>query len=204
MNVSKEYLPRDQDVVTLSVHMKRILEGLGLYSDISESLQEHVEDTPYRIVKAFKEFMENWKKVPDPPTTFSLESDDIILVRDIEFCSVCMHHFLPFFGTMHVAYLPGERLLGLSKIPRIVQFFSKKPQIQELLVQEIADYIFKTKAAPKFCMVISSAIHTCCSTRGVRSTSPMVTSSIRYTKEVDKGCADSLKKEVLSLISISS
>lgn len=191
---------RDPKLVTLSDHIKFVLTELGIYDNIPPYMEDHLKDTPYRIVKAWKEFSHKKDDILNL-TTFLNPVDEIVYVTDIEFNSLCCHHFFPFSGKVHIAYLPGKTLLGLSKIPRIVKYFAKRPQIQEIMTSEIADYIFEN-INPLFLFVICKAYHTCCSGRGVESASPMIVSSIRYSTELSGEEKKSLKKEVLDILSM--
>jgi GTP cyclohydrolase I len=97
---------------------------------------------------------------------FAAEGDGLVLVRDIEFHSLCEHHVLPFFGRMHVAYLPGERIIGLSKIPRIVDLYARRLQVQERLTEQVADALVKV-LQPRGVIVLAQAHHLCMAMRGV-------------------------------------
>lgn len=192
---------KDPKLLKMAEKIKPILEELGLYKNIPEYMLEHTKDTPYRIVKAWREFTLNMGEELSIPTSFSNPTDELVYVTDITFNSLCCHHFFPFSGTAHVAYLPNKVLLGLSKLPRIVRFFAKRPQIQEVMVKEIADYLFEV-AEPQFCMVICKGYHTCCSGRGVESHSPMGVTAIRRDPEMSEDDMKSLKKEVLDTLSL--
>ena len=191
---------KDPKLVKLADHIKHVLTELGIYDNIPVHMDEHIKDTPYRIVKAWKEFSSSLK-VEITPTSFTNPVNELVYVTDIYFNSLCCHHFFPFNGKAHVAYLPKDNLIGLSKIPRIVRHFAKRPQIQEVMTSEIADYLFEI-LEPEFLMVIVKANHTCCSGRGVESASPMIVSSIRGSEDLSENDRKSLKKEVLDIISM--
>ena len=109
---------------------------------------------------------------------FSVEYNEMVIVRDIDFYSLCEHHLLPFFGKCHVAYLPNQRVIGLSKIPRIVEMFARRLQVQERLTQQIADAIQST-VAPLGVAVVMEATHLCMAMRGVeKQNSVTVTSAM--------------------------
>jgi GTP cyclohydrolase I len=138
---------------------------------------EHLADTPRRVASAFSELL-------TPPafdlTTFPNEEgyDELVLARDIPFHSLCEHHLLPFHGVAHVGYLPGERILGLSKLARVVERFARDLQVQERLTQQVADWL-DTHVQPKGVGVVLEAEHLCMSHRGVRATgSRTVTSAV--------------------------
>jgi len=180
--------------------IKDVLGILGVYDKMDSRLDIHLKDTPMRIVTAWKEFTENMNNDIGVLTSFDEEIvDGMPIVRSIRYSSLCMHHFFPFMGIAHVAYLPNDSLLGLSKIPRTVKFIAKKPTLQEFLTRDIADALFNA-AKPKFLMVITQAVHSCCSSRGIESDSDMVFSTIRTDNSLEASEVNSLKTEVLSLI----
>jgi GTP cyclohydrolase IA len=149
----------DRDAVQRAVY--ELLEALG--ADVeSEGLRE----TPRRMADALGEML-----TPEPfnLTTFPNDGgyDELVVVRDIPFQSLCMHHVLPFHGVAHVAYLPGERILGLSKLARVVELFARDLQLQERLTMQIADWL-QERLAPKGVGVVLEAEHSCMSLRGVQ------------------------------------
>jgi len=125
-----------------------------------------LQDTPRRMADAYAELL-----TPEPftPTTFPNEDayDELVVVRAIPFHSLCMHHVLPFSGVAHVGYLPGERIIGLSKLARVVDLFARDLQVQEALTRRIADWI-EEELAPKGVGVVLEAEHLCMSLRGVQ------------------------------------
>ena len=127
---------------------------------------EGLRDTPQRMVQAYVELL-----TPQPfrPTTFPNEGgyDELVLVRAIPFYSLCMHHMLPFHGLAHVGYLPGERIVGLSKLARVVELFARDLQVQERLTTQIAGWI-QEQLEPKGVGVVLEAEHLCMSMRGVQ------------------------------------
>lgn len=165
-------------------HVQSALQLLGLYDKMGSHKQQHIVDTPRRIVDVWLEFTANMQHEPSNITTFEATSDNLVTVVDIELHSMCSHHLFPFNGIAHVAYLPNKKVYGLSKIPRIVQHFSKQLQVQEELTDEIADYLFKV-AEPLFVYVVIEAQHQCCTSRGIHSsTSSMITRARRYSPEL--------------------
>lgn len=126
---------------------------------------EGLAETPRRMVDAYVELL-----TPQPfrATTFPNEGyDEMVLLKDIPFHSLCMHHVLPFHGVAHVAYLPSERIVGLSKLARVVEMFSRDLQVQERLTTQIADWV-SDELRPKGVGVVLEAEHTCMSLRGVQ------------------------------------
>ena len=127
---------------------------------------------------------------------FTQKYDELVLVKDIAFSSFCEHHLLPFVGTAHVAYIPNGQVVGLSKIPRIVDVLSRRPQLQERLTEQVADLLMQ-ELKPKGVAVVIDGTHSCMTIRGVRkSGSTMITSALRGA------CKDSAatRAEVLALI----
>ena len=125
--------------------------------------------TPERVAKAFHFLTSGYRMNVDTvinQALFEVQYDEMVIVKDIEFFSLCEHHMLPFFGKMHVAYLPNKRVLGLSKIPRIVDIFARRLQIQERLTQEVAHTI-QDKIQPLGVGVVCEARHFCMMMRGV-------------------------------------
>jgi GTP cyclohydrolase IA len=142
---------------------RQFLHALGVRTD-SASMRE----TPGRMARAYAELFS--------PRAFDLTTfpndegyDELVLGRSIPFRSVCEHHLLPFVGTAHVGYLPGQRILGLSKLARVVEHFSCRPQVQERLTKQIADWL-QAQLDPKGVGVVIEAEHTCMTLRGVQAT----------------------------------
>jgi len=128
---------------------------------------EHLAETPRRVAGAFEELL---SAEPFDLTTFANEEgyDELILARDIPFQSLCEHHLLPFQGVAHVGYVPGNRILGLSKLARVVELFAHDLQVQERLTQQIADWL-RDHVQPRGVGVVLEADHLCMSVRGVRA-----------------------------------
>ena len=148
----------------IAVRMREILEQLGEYPSREGLLQ-----TPERTEKALKFLTSGYQMNVDEIVNgalFKVKYDEMVIVKDIEFFSMCEHHMLPFYGKVHVAYLPTERVIGLSKIPRIVDMFARRLQVQERLTQEIAETIQQV-LQPKGVGVICEARHFCMMMRGV-------------------------------------
>jgi GTP cyclohydrolase IA len=154
-----------------------------------------LRETPGRIARAYAELL---TPMPFNATTFPNDEgyDELVVVRDIPFQSLCMHHLLPFHGIAHVAYLPGERIIGLSKLGRVVDLFARDLQIQERLTTQVADWL-DAQLAPRGVGVIVEAEHLCMSLRGVQKAgSRTVTSALRGSIKKDSRT----RQEFLSLV----
>ena len=155
--------PREVDLEAAEAAAAHMLRALGLPVDGADMV-----DTPRRLVHAYAELL----TVPEfDLTTFENAAgyDELVLVRDIPVRSLCEHHLLPFTGVAHVGYLPGERILGLSKLARTVEFFSRRVQTQERLTSQVADHLHD-RLAPLGVGVVIEAEHSCMSLRGARAT----------------------------------
>lgn len=151
-----------------------------LLSFVGEDVgREGLQDTPARYVKALAELTEGYDMDPAAilSTTFDVSYDEMIVVRDIEFMSLCEHHVLPFSGHVTVGYVPVDRVVGLSKIPRLIEAFSRRLQIQERMTHQIAHAMW-THLNPLGVGVVVTAQHSCMAMRGVRKRGEMVTSSM--------------------------
>jgi GTP cyclohydrolase I len=133
--------------------------------------REGLLDTPARVARAYEEIFGGMRMTAEDvlTTTFDLGHNELIIVRDIEVYSTCEHHLVPFHGVAHVGYIPGDdgRITGLSKLARLVDVFSKRPQVQERLTSQIADALMRI-LQPKGAIVVVSCEHLCMSMRGVR------------------------------------
>ena len=178
----------------IAEHMKFVLEALG------ENMQrEGLRDTPERSAKALQYLTSGYSKDVREVVNgalFQVKYDEMVIVKDIEFFSLCEHHLLPFFGKMHVAYLPNDRVIGLSKIPRLVDVFARRLQIQERLTQQVAETI-QELVDPRGVGVICEARHFCMMMRGVeKQHSGTVTSAMLGAFRTNKETRD----EMLSLV----
>src|SRR5713101_6865407 len=153
--------PKEGDIASL---MKGVLEQLG-----EDPAREGLERTPMRAEKALKFLTSGYQmdlnKIVNG-ALFNVKYDEMVIVRDIEFFSMCEHHLLPFFGKVHVAYLPKGHVIGLSKIPRIVDMFARRLQIQERMTQQVAEAVFSA-ISPRGVAVMVEAQHFCMMMRGV-------------------------------------
>lgn len=147
-----------------------LLDALGVDRDT-----EALRHTPRRVASAFAELL---RPEPFRTTTFPNDGgyDELVVVSDIAFSSLCEHHLLPFVGVAHVGYLPAERIVGLSKLPRLVEHRARRLQVQERLTTEIADWLERT-LHPRGVGVVMEATHMCMSLRGVRQPGALTTTS---------------------------
>lgn len=143
--------------------------------------EEGVERTPERMAIALGELVAGYSEDPrDYLVTFPCDADPgIVVVRDMPFASVCEHHVLPFTGTASVAYLPTSRIIGLSKVPRILRAVSRRLQVQERIGRDVAEVLMDDKLLAAGVMVVIRARHTCMALRGIQSQGEMVTSCVR-------------------------
>lgn len=166
--------------------------------NIKKSLPEgHFEDTPSRVVKAFQEYFSGAYKDPAEVLSTAFEEasyDQMIVVSEVDFVSWCAHHLCPFIGTYTFAYIPKKHIVGLSKIPRMVEVLCARPQVQENLSQEIVN-VFHDKVVPKGCGIVMDAIHTCTCTRGVKKKF-----NTRTTALAGNFKQDSVKAEFLTAV----
>lgn len=160
------------DLGRAELAVAELLSALG-----QDTRDAHTRDTPRRVAAAYAEML--------TPRSFNLTTfpndegyDELVLARDIPFHSLCQHHMLPFKGVAHVGYLPGERILGLSKLARVVELFARGLQVQERLTKQVADWL-QDQLAPKGVGVVMEADHLCMSLRGVQAAgSRTVTSAL--------------------------
>ncbi len=156
--------------------IRKLLAELGEDPD-----REGLVSTPKRVEKAFRFLTSGYHADMDEVLNnalFTVDYSEMVIVKDIDFYSLCEHHLLPFFGKCHVAYIPSRRVIGLSKIPRLVDVFARRLQVQERLTNQIADTI-QDKVAPLGVAVVVEAAHLCMSMRGVeKQNSVAVTSAM--------------------------
>lgn len=157
--------------------VKKILQAVGENPD-----RDGLKRTPERIARMYAELLSGYQI--DPITVvnealFEVKYDEMVLVRDIEFYSLCEHHLLPFMGRVHVAYIPDGKVLGLSKIPRIVDLYARRLQVQERMTRQIADFI-RDLLHPQGVAVVVEALHLCMSMRGVQKHNARLTTSAMH------------------------
>lgn len=143
--------------------------------------REGLENTPDRVARMYDELLAGYRVDPYAlinEAIFTVDYDDMVIVRDIEFYSMCEHHLLPFLGRAHVAYIPNGKVIGLSKIPRIVDLFARRLQVQERMTRQIADFL-EAAIHPQGVAVVVEGLHLCSKIRGVKKANArMVTSAM--------------------------
>ena len=160
--------------------------------------REGIRETPERVARMYAELLGGMHEDPKQhlQSVFSENYDEIVLLRDIPFYSICEHHLMPFIGTAHVAYLPAGSVLGVSKLARVVDCFARRLQVQERLTDQIADFMMKS-LKPRGVAVVLEASHSCMTIRGIKKPgSVMVTSSLRGIFRKDSKS----RSEVMSLM----
>ena len=158
----------------IKINFSKIIDLLGEDTD-----REGLEKTPLRAAKAMKFLTEGYEKDPKQilqSAMFSEDYNEMVIVKDIELFSLCEHHMLPFFGKAHIAYIPNGKIVGLSKIPRVVDVFSRRLQVQERLTEQILDCINET-LEPIGVGVVIEASHMCMMMRGVQKQNSTTTTS---------------------------
>jgi GTP cyclohydrolase I len=185
--------PADVDIPRIEKAVREILIGIGEDPD-----REGLLKTPNRVARAYRELMAGLKSDPREylKTVFHESYQEVVLLRDIEFHSLCEHHLLPFTGRAHVAYLPDGKIVGLSKLARVVEGYARRPQVQERLTTQIVNAIME-ELNPIGAACVIEAVHTCMTIRGVKKHgSVMVTSELRGIFKENPAS----RAEILSLI----
>ena len=158
-------------------HVQKLLGLLG-----ENPNRQGLKDTPVRVEKALRFLTKGYEASPEEvlkSAVFDSDYDEMVIVKEIDFFSLCEHHMLPFFGKCHVAYLPNRKIVGLSKIPRLVEVFARRLQVQERLTTQIARFLEK-RVRPKGVGVVMEGVHLCIMMRGVeKQNAHMITSSMR-------------------------
>ncbi len=160
--------------LSIADHVREVLQGLGEDPD-----REGLLKTPFRVEKALRDITSGYAQDPIKilnEAMFTVDTDEMVIVKDIELYSLCEHHVLPFFGKAHVAYLPAGRVVGLSKLPRLVDMFSRRLQVQERLTNQIAQTIQEV-VRPRGVGVVIEARHFCMMMRGVGKQNSVAISS---------------------------
>ena len=178
--------------------IKRLLAELG-----EDPAREGLVNTPKRVEQALKFLTSGYEADVDKVINnalFTVDYSEMVIVKDIDFYSLCEHHLLPFFGKCHIAYVPSTKVIGLSKIPRIVDIFSRRLQVQERLTNQIAD-IIREKVAPRGVAVVMEGTHLCMSMRGVQKQNSFAVTSAMHGIFRDKART---RMEFLELIRLRS
>jgi GTP cyclohydrolase I len=175
---------RASDPEAVQRAVAELIRALGL----DPATEPELLATPERVADLYAEIFAGLDPGAEPrPASFSAtdagpragkRSDDLVIVRDLPIYSLCLHHFVPFFGHAHVAYLPGKRLIGLSGVARILEFYARRPQLQERLTAQVADHLVRL-LAPRGVAVVIEARHLCMEMRGVRKTGCFETRALR-------------------------
>ena len=152
----------DQEKIKQAVSL--LLEAIG-----EDKEREGLKDTPDRIARMYEEIFEGYDKDPKEilSKVFTADNSEMVIEKDITFYSMCEHHMMPFYGKAHIAYIPGEKVVGISKLARTVEVFARRLQIQERMTGQIADAIMESLGA-KGAMVVLEAEHMCMTMRGVK------------------------------------
>jgi GTP cyclohydrolase I len=189
-------IPRGDEqriIDSVAGHMAAIMGELKL--DLEDP---NYEQTPERVAKMYLEMFHGLREGAEPKiTTFPNEEGyhHMVIEREIPFYSMCAHHFVPFYGHAHIAYIPEAEVIGLSKLPRILEFYAKRPQLQERLTEQVAEFLW-AKLEPQGVMVVIEARHLCVEMRGVKKAGALTTTSAL------RGCfADRMvREEFLALL----
>jgi GTP cyclohydrolase I len=182
MEFDDDFDVRDLDRVDIDFDAirKAVLEVIKAIGEDSE--REGLINTPDRVSRMYAELLSGYSADPEKiinGALFEINYDEMVLVRDIEFYSLCEHHMLPFLGRAHVAYLPKGKVIGLSKIPRIVDMYARRLQVQERMTRQIADLIQQT-LEPQGVAVVVEAVHLCSMMRGVKKHDARMTTSAMH------------------------
>jgi GTP cyclohydrolase I len=178
----------------IAAHAQAIIASLG-----ENAGRPGLRATPQRFARAMRFLTGGYEVEPEDVVgngVFEAEGEGVVLVRDVEFHSLCEHHLLPFFGRVHVAYLPGKKIIGLSKIARLVDLYARRLQVQERITEQVADALVKV-LAPRGVVVVAEARHLCMAMRGVeKQHSATATRALRGVYAHDALA----RQEVLSMI----
>lgn len=192
--MAKEFKYNDQLTESLKGHYEEVIKGIG-----EDPNREGLLKTPERVAKAMQFLTKGYDQNPDEivqQAIFHEEYSEMVIVKDIELYSLCEHHMLPFFGKAHVAYIPDGKIVGLSKIPRVVDAYARRLQVQERLTIEVRDCIQRT-LNPKGVAVVIEAEHMCMQMRGVQKQNSSTTSSAFTGLFMTN---DSTRKEFINLV----
>ena len=174
----------DQEILESGMDCEAIESAvLSMLNAFGENPQrEGLKNTPKRVTRMYPELLAGYHTDPEKIVNnalFTVTYEDMVIVRDIEFYSLCEHHMLPFIGRAHVAYIPNGKVLGLSKIPRIVDMYARRLQVQERMTRQIADFI-SDLLEPQGVAVVVEALHLCTMMRGVKKHDARMTTSAMH------------------------
>lgn len=166
-----------------NVNQKKIQQAVRLLLEAigEDPKREGLLETPERVARMYEEIFGGGEEEPQESLSKQFDEDhhEMVLVKDIPFFSMCEHHLMPFFGKAHVAYIPNGRVVGISKLARVVEAFARRPQVQERMTSQIADMVEK-ELKPQGVAVVCEAVHTCMTMRGVKKPgAAVVTSAMR-------------------------
>jgi len=173
----KDFVNENIDFETARKTIYELIKAIG-----EDPEREGLKNTPDRVSRMYSELLSGYSADPLKiinGALFNINYDEMVLVRDIEFYSLCEHHMLPFLGKAHVAYLPAGKVIGLSKIPRIVDMYARRLQVQERMTRQIADLLQQT-LKPQGVAVVVEAMHLCSMMRGVRKHDARMTTSAMH------------------------
>lgn len=172
-----EMTPTNVNINAVTDLVFELIKALG-----EDPAREGLKNTPHRVARMCTELFCGYTIDPQKVVNgalFNISYDEMVLVRDIEFYSLCEHHMLPFLGRAHVAYIPAGKVIGLSKIPRIVDMYARRLQVQERMTRQIADFLQKT-LQPQGVAVVVEALHLCSMMRGVKKHDARMTTSAMH------------------------
>jgi GTP cyclohydrolase I len=176
LQISKHTFTDDEKIAIIAQHFKSIMETLGL-----NLLDDSLRDTPNRVAKMFvKETFSGLNTDNKPAISLfknTYQYNEMLIEKDITLYSYCEHHFVPIIGKVHVAYIPGSNVIGLSKINRLVQYYAKRPQVQERLTREIAEGLKEALQTQDVAVQID-ATHLCVASRGIQDSNSSTTTSL--------------------------
>jgi GTP cyclohydrolase I len=181
------------DHARIEAAVREILFAVGEDPD-----REGLQETPARVARMYAEMFSglHTDAAAVLRKTFTQKYDEVVLVRDIRFASMCEHHMLPFFGKAHIAYLPDGKIVGLSKLARVVEAVARRPQVQERITEQVADLLVQ-ELRPRGAAVVIEATHTCMTIRGVRKPDSLCTTSAMRGSFRDNATS---RAEVMALI----
>ena len=191
--MNKHFTEVDDGEPSWDWYLRKAISGLLNSEEVKKVISDdHIRDTPDRVVKAFEEYFSGVHEDPEEVLTKGFEVgtyNQMIFVKNISFVSFCAHHITPITGRVHFAYLPKEKIVGLSKIPRLIEIYARRPQVQEKMTQEIVD-TFQNVVRPDGCGAVVEAVHLCMTIRGVRKENAVTRTTALKGVFTDKGIKD--------------